>query len=254
MGNTFKKFLRNKNTVTLLGIIIGVLVLYFSYNYRVKKAIEPISIPVAKVKIDATKEVTADMIKYVKLSSSFLNKNPNVIRNASQVIGKRVTTGTTIPVNGVFYSNQIVSADELPDAAFSNIPDGYTIYSLKVDTSKTYGNTIYPGNYIDLYLVTKNDEGKLIYNKLIESIKVLDVKDSSGNHVFKGNQKSSTPSHMLFAVKDDMYLLLRKAELLNFEIQIVPRNQAYTANPGETEVSNTYLQNFILDKTYPLPE
>ena len=147
-----------------------------------------------------------------------------------------------------------MSADELPDAAFSNIPDGYTIYSLKVDTSKTYGNTIYPGNYIDLYLVTKNDEGKLIYNKLIESIKVLDVKDASGNHVFKGNQKNSAPSHMLFAVKDDMYLLLRKAELLNFEIQIVPRNQAYTANPGETEVSNTYLQNFILDKTYPLPE
>ena len=84
MGNTFKKFLRNKNTVTLLGIIAGVLVLYFSYNYRVKKAIEPISVPVAKVEIGATKEVTADMIKYVKLPSSYLSKNPNIIRNASR--------------------------------------------------------------------------------------------------------------------------------------------------------------------------
>ena len=254
MGNTLRKFLRNKNTVTLLGIIAGTLVLYFSYNYRVKQAIEPISIPVAKVEIGATKEVTADMIKYVKLSSSFLNKNPNIIRNASQVIGKRVTTGTTIPANGLFYDTQIVSADELPDAAFANIPDGYTIYSLHVDTQKTYGNTIYPGNYIDLYLTTKNDEGKLIYHKFIESIKVLDVKDSIGNHVFKGSEKSSSPSYMLFAVKDDMYLLLRKAELLGIEIQIVPRNASYTANPGETEVSSQYLQNFILNKTYPLPE
>ena len=254
MGNTLRKFLRNKNTVTLLGIIAGVLVLYFSYNYRVKQAIEPISVPVAKVEIGATQEVTADMIKYVKLSSGYLSKNPNIIRNASQVIGKRVTTGTTVPVNGLFYSNQIVSADELPDAAFSNIPDGYTIYSLRVDTGKTYGNTIYPGNYIDLYLNTKNTEGKLIYHKLIESIKVLDVKDASGNHVFKGSEKSGSPAYMLFAVKDDMYLLLRKAELLGFDIQIVPRNASYTAKAGETEVSNQYLQNFILSQTYPSPE
>ena len=257
MGNTFKKFLRNKNTVTLLGIIAGVLVLYFSYNYRVKKAIEPISVPVAKVEIEATKEVTADMIKYVKLPSSYLSKNPNIIRNASQIIGKRITTGTTVPVNGLFYSSQVVSADELPDAAFSNIPDGYTIYALHVDTGKTYGNTIYPGNYIDLYLKAKNDEGKLIYSKLISSIKVLDVKDASGNHVFKDSKASSTPAYMLFAVQDDMYLLLKKAELLrgnDIEILPVPRNKDYTANPGDTEISSQYLQNFILNKTYPLPE
>ena len=201
MGNTLRKFLKNKNTVTILGVIIGALVLYFSYNYRVKKAIEPISIPCAKVTIGATKEITADMIKYVKVSSNYLNKNPQIIRNANQVIGKRVTTGTTIPVNGLFYQEQVVSSDELPDAAFANIPDGYTIYSLPVSLQKTYGNSIYPGNYIDLYLKANNDEGKLIYGKLVESIKVLDVKDSSGNHVFKGTEKSSTPAVILFAVK-----------------------------------------------------
>lgn len=257
MGNTLKKFLSNKNTVTILGILIGVLVLYFSYNYRVKKAIEPVSVPCAKQAIGATKEITADMIKYVKLSSAFVSKNPNIITDASQVIGKRVTTGTTIPVNGLFYNEQVVSADELPDAAFANIPDGYTIYSLPVSLQTTYGNTIYPGNYIDLYLKAINDENKLIYGKLVESIKVLDVKDSMGNHVFVGNQSQSTPAVILFAVKDDMYLLLKKAELLqsnSIEILPVPRNASYSANPGETEIKSVYLQNFILNKTYPLPE
>lgn len=257
MGNTLKKFLRNKNTVTILGIIVGVLVLYFSYNYRVKQAIEPVSVPIAKVSIGATKEITADMIDYVKLSSNLLNKNPNIIRSADQIIGKRVTTGTTIPINGLFYADQVVSADELPDAAFANIPDGYTIYSLPVSLEKTYGNTIYPGNYIDLYLKAINDEQKLIYGKLIESIKVLDVKDSSGNHVFKGNQSTSNPAVLLFAVKDDMYLLLKKAELLtsnSIDIYPVPRNASYSANPGETEISSHSLESFILDKTYKLAD
>lgn len=257
MGNTFKKFLRNKNTVTILGVIGGVLVLYFSYNYRVKQAIEPVSVPVAKVTIGATKEITADMIDYVKLSSNYINKNPNVITDASQVIGKRVTTGTTIPTNGLFYYDQVVSADELPDAAFANIPDGYTIYSLPVSLEKTYGNTIYPGNYIDLYLKAIDDDGKLIYGKFIESIKVLDVKDSSGNHVFKGNESSSNPAVILFAVKDDMYLLLKKAELLSTNsIEILPvlRNASYSANPGETIISSGALKSFIEQRTYSLPE
>lgn len=257
MGNTIRKFLRNKNTVTILGVIIGMLVLYFSYNYRVKQAIDPISVPCAKVSIGATKEITADQIEYVKLSSNYLNKNPNILRNASDVIGKRVATGTTIPINGLFYADQVVSADELPDAAFSNIPDGYTIYSLPVSLETTYGNTIYPGNYIDLYLKAVDEDGKLIYGKLVESIKVLDVKDSSGNHVFSDSEIKSTPAVLLFAVKDDMYLLLKKAELLtsnSIEILPVPRNASYSANPGETEIKSQYLESFILNKTYPLSE
>lgn len=261
MGNIFKKFLRNKNTVTILGVIAGMLVLYFSYNFRVKKAIEPISVPCAKVAIGPTEEITADKIKYVKLSSNYLNKNANIIRNANQVISKRVTTGTTIPANGLFYADQVVSADELPDAAFANIEDGETIYALPVSLETTYGNTIYPGNYIDLYLKAVNDEGKLMYGKLIESIKVLDVKDSSGNHVFTENSEAvSNPAVLLFAVKDDMYLLLKKAEILgdsgsnSIEILPVPRNKKYSANPGDTEIKSEYLKGFILSKTYQLAE
>lgn len=257
MGNTLKKFLRNKNTVTILGVILGFAILYFSYNYRVKKAIEPKSVPCAKVAIGATQEITADMIDYVKISSDFLSKNPDVITSADQLIGKRITTGTTIPANGLFYTNEVVSADELPDAAFANIPDGYTIYSLPVSLEKTNGNTIYPGTTIDLYLKAIDDQGKLIYGKLIESIKVLDVKDASGNHVFSGSQTTSNPAVMLFAVKDDMYLVLKKAELLtsnSIEIFPIQRNRSYSANPGETEFSSVFLKNFIEGKTYPLSE
>ena len=48
---SIKRFLGNKNTVTILGVIIGIVVLYFGYNIRVKQAVEPQQIPYAKVEI-----------------------------------------------------------------------------------------------------------------------------------------------------------------------------------------------------------
>lgn len=249
LGRTIKKFLSNKNTVTILGVILGVVVLYFGYNFRVKQAIEPKTIPMAKVAIASTEEITADMIQYVEVSSNFINKSPNLITNAGQLIGKRVTAGASVPVNGLFYTDVVVDADQLPDSAFSNIPDGYTVFNLDVDNKKTYGNSMYPGNYIDLYLKAKSD-GKLVYGKFIESIEILDVKDSSGNHVFNGTTKMGTPDVLLFAVPDDLYLLLEKTSMLSgFELFPIPRNSSYTANPGETDVSSEALKNLVLSET-----
>ena len=164
--NTIKKFLSNKNTVTILGVVIGVLVLYFGYNYRVKQAVTPVSVPVAKVAIGSTSEITEDMIKYVNVSSDFVKKTPNLVRNASLLIGKKVNVGTSIPVNGLFYQDQIVESGDLPDSAF-DIPDGYTVFNLSVDNTLTYGNSMYPGNYIDLYLQGRDDSGKPIYGEFI---------------------------------------------------------------------------------------
>lgn len=254
LGNTIKKFLSNKNTVTILGVIIGVIVLYFGYNYRVKQAITPQTIPVAKSTIGARTEITADMIDYVNVSSDFLKKSPNVIRNAGQLIGKKVTPGATIPANGIFYTDLVVDPEEMPDSAFANIPDGYTIFSLHVDSKKTYGNSIYPGNYIDLYLRATEDN-KLMYGKLIESIEVLDAKDGNGNHVFDGSANSGSTEYLLFAVPDDMYHLLSRADMLSgIELYPVPRNASYSANPGETEVKSKYLENYINSKSTIIPD
>ena len=43
-----KRFLGNKNTVTIIGVLAGIAVLYIGYNWRVKQAIEPKSVPYAK--------------------------------------------------------------------------------------------------------------------------------------------------------------------------------------------------------------
>lgn len=260
MGNiltTIKRFLGNKNTVTIIGVILGILVLYIGYNYRVKQATTPVTVPYAKEEISSRTLITSDMIGYMEVSSSVVNSSPNMITNANDLINNYVAFGTTIPANSLFYQSQILTSDEMPDSAFADIPDGYTIFSLSVNLHTTYGNSIYPGNYIDLYFKGVDDTGKIMFGKLIESIEVLAVKDSSGNHVFETTVESRTPAELLFAVPDDMYDLLMKAGYISgssIEIIPVPRNASYSANPGETVVSSDVIRDFILSKSATIPQ
>ena len=260
MGNvltTVKRFLANKNTVTILGVLLAILVLYIGYNYRVKQATTPVTVPYAKQEISSRTLITSDMIGYMEVSSSVVRNSSNLITNASQLINNYVAYGTTIPANSMFYKSQILTSDELPDSAFESIPDGYTIYSLSVNLHSTYGNSIYPGNYIDLYFKGVDDNRLLMFGKFIESIEVLAVKDSQGNHVFETTVESRTPSELLFAVPNDMYELLMKAGYISgssIEIIPVPRNASYSADPGETNVSSDYIKNFILSKSATIPQ
>ena len=110
-------------------------------------------------------------------------------------------------------------------------------------------------NFIDLYIKTTDEDGKVVFGKFIESIKVLAVRDGGGNDVFADSQTSRSSSELLFAVKNDLFLLLSEAVYVGgIDIVPVPRNAVYReegANKdGETgtRVSREELMNLILEK------
>ena len=160
---------------------------------------------------------------------------------------------TSIPEGGLFYTTQIKEEKDIPDTAFSKIKDGYTIFSLSVNLHTTYGNSIMPGNYIDLYMKATDDNGLLIFGKFIESIEVLAVRDSGGNDVFVDSTATKSPSELLFAVPDELFLLLSKAVNLgtnNITILPVPRNADYTIHgTGATWVTSDQLQEMVNSKS-----
>ena len=45
--NTIKRFVGNKNTVTIIAVIAGVIILWYFYNYRIEQAITTVQIPYA---------------------------------------------------------------------------------------------------------------------------------------------------------------------------------------------------------------
>lgn len=249
---SLKRFFGNKNTITIICVLAGVLILYFAYNYRIKQQTKPVTVPYAKVEIQPREQITEDKIGYVEVPGSMVKDN--VILNANDILELYANYNTVIPAGSLFYKSTLVTWAQMPDSAWADIPDGYTVVSLSVNTETTYGNSIFPGNYIDLYYSAYDETGKLLLGKLIESIEVLAVKDSSGNHVFENSAELKAPSSLIFAVPEDMHLLLRKAGYLSGEIIPVPRNKTYSQNPGETIVSSEYIQDFILSKTVILPE
>ena len=169
-----------------------------------------------------------------------------------------VNYDTVIPEGGLFYKSQLVKKEDIPDTAFDDIDEGATIFSLSVNSHSTYGNSIMPGNFIDLYLKATDDNGKVIFGKFIESIKVLSVRDSSGNDVFSASQTERSSGELLFAVKDNLFMLLSEASFVGgIEIVPVPRNATYR-NEGDTEngtqVSKQELVDFILAKVSELSD
>ena len=153
------------------------------------------------------------MIKYVSIPSVAVSEN--VIRSEGSIVGKYSAINTVIPAGSMFYSGVVVSADDMPDALFTNIKEGEIPYNFPVSMSTTYGNSIVPDSYIDIYMKAVDDNGEIMVGRLLENIQVLAVKDSSGNNVFEDMSSKRTPAFLYFGVTEDLHILLRKASYLS---------------------------------------
>lgn len=259
MGNKFtgiKKFLSDKNTVTIVCVILGVLVLYFGYNFRVTKSTDPVRVPYAKKTLAKKTKITAELIGYTNVPRSLVTTSKTILTNEKDIINKYVSYSTSIAKNSYFYSDVIMREEQMPDYAFMNMADGYTVYSLKVGMDTTYANKIFPNTYIDLYAKAEDaSNGKIMFARLIESIRVKAVKDDRGVALLENGVNNGTPSAMLFEVPNDLFTLLKIAEYVDdVEIIPVPRNAAYTASQGETTVDNDTIKNYILSHSVTITE
>ncbi len=243
-----QRMLKNKNTVTILGVLLAVIILYWGYNKQISDQVKPVrNIPVASETIQPRTKITRDMIKYVDIAQAVLSDN--AIINANAVIGKYSNYNTLIPEGSLFYNNTIVDEKDLPDSAFTQVENGQVVYNFPVNMESTYGNSIFPGNRIDIYMKADNTNGQVMVGKLIENIKVLAVKDSQGRHVFENSDEARTPATLIFGVDPEINILLRKASYMktqSVELFPVPHGGTATAEEeGTTQVSTEYLRDFI---------
>lgn len=248
-----KRFFKNKNTVTIFALLISLGILYWAYSYRIKKATDPISVPYATKVIGPREVITSEMVSTRKVPGGIVRNG--AISNRNAIINKYVSNKAVIPQNGLFYNNTVVEWDDMPSSEFEDIPDCYTVYALRVNSETTYGNSIFPGNYIDLYYKTvKSDKKQSIiwYGKFIQSIKVLSVTDSDGNNVFETAGDPRKPAYLLFSIPNKVFRLLRIAERSNGTIVPVQRNANYSKNPKPTLIVNSLIEEHI--KSFAVPD
>jgi Flp pilus assembly protein CpaB len=261
MGNLttgIRKFLQNKNTVTVVGVILAIFILYFAYTMRIKSSINPINVPYAAEQIPAGTQITEGMISTRQVPPSMLEGD--VITNMGEIVDKYSAVDVVIPKGSLFYKRAVVEKEQLPTNIILQYPKGYVLYNLSVDTASTYGNSVYPGNYIDIYLKAVNkindndpnaltrDADKIMLGKLLANIEVLAVKDSSGKAVFQNIDENRTPAMVVFALPEEYYILLKKAEFMrsyDTSLILVPTNESLKDEPAELEISSDQLKEWI---------
>lgn len=243
---SLKKFFKNKNTVTIIGIILIIAILFFAYRYQINRQVNPISVPVAADTIQPRTKITKDLINYVDVAPIVIGEN--AITSSSKIVGKYSNYNTVIPAGSMFYEETIIDEENLPDASLIALEEGDVPYNFPVNVATTYGNSMYPGNYIDIYMKAQNNDGVLMVGKLLENVKVLAVKDTSGRNVFENTSEVRTPAYLIFGLSSKNNILLRKASYMaSFSVELfpVPHGVNVEAETGETVVSSQTLENFI---------
>ena len=250
LSSSLKKFLGNKNTVTILGVVLCVVVLWLGYNFRINQKVSLTRVPYANQTIQPRTKITVDMISYMNVPASFLVGS--YYRNGNDIAGKYSNYNTMIAQGSLFYTDLVIDEKNLPNSSFVNVKDGYTVINYKVNMDTTYANSMMPKDYINIYFKGTNDDGTIMFGKFISNVEILDVKDSSGQHVFDNTDEARTPAYMLFALPEDMHLLFRKAIYLasqySVDLILVPNTQELT-DKDSVMVCSEDIQKFINDKT-----
>lgn len=248
-----KRFITNKNVVTVLGVLVVLAILFFGYTSSIKKETQPISIPVAAKKINAQTEITSEDVTYVQVASRMVGAN--VMRSSAGVVGKYTNINVTIPQGSMFYNEWLVDANKLPGNWIEQLDyeAGELGYYMNVNIENTLGNNVLPNTYIDIYMKANDENGTPMFGKLLKNIKVLVVHDSTGKDVFKDSASIGSPSKIGFAVSQDLYILLKKAEYLNIDLILAPRGSTV---PSEDRivVTSATLRDYIDAQTTTVEE
>lgn len=251
LSSSMKKFLGNKNTVTILGVVLCIVILYIGYNYRIDQKVTLTKVPYANQTIQPKTEITSDMVSYMNVPSSFLVGN--YYNNADSIVGKYSNYNTMIAEGSLFYKDLLVDSKYIPDEMFGNVEEGYTIINYRVDMDSTYANSMMPDDYINIYFKANDDDGNIMFGKFISNVRILSVKDSSGQNVFESTEEARTPAYMMFSLPEDMHLLFRKAIYLanqyGVELILVPNTVTLDEKDADVFVSSEDIKDFIEDKT-----
>ena len=244
---SFKRFFKNKNTVTIIGVIVILVLLYIGYSSQINKAVNPVTVYVATETIQPRTEITSDMVQTIDMPN--ISVSEDVLLSRDSIVGRYSNINSVIPKGSMFFKDMVVDKQDLPDAPFMKLKEGNVAYNFPVDMQTTYGNSIFPGKFVDIYMKIGNGaDEKVMIGKLIENVEVLAVKDSAGRAVFENTSEERTPAMMIIGLSQDHYNLLIKAYYLSdlgVVLYPVPR-EAGSAN--QATASTQELKEYIITK------
>ncbi len=248
-----KRFFTNKNVVTIILVLVILGILYYGYSSSIKKQTNPVNMPVAAHTISSRTQVTDEDVMYTTVANSMIGEG--AIRNSNDIIGKYTNVNVTIPTGSIFYSEWLSDEDDIPGNWIEQLDykKGELGYYMDVSVESTLGKSVLPDTYIDIFMKATDENGTVMFGKLMKNVKVLVVHDGDGNNVFDNAAEIGTPSKIGFAVSQDYYILLKKAEYLDVELVLAPRGSTIPSQDYVIVTSST-LRDYIDAQTITVEE
>ena len=248
----------NKNTVTILAVLVCMLILYFTFQWRIDQEVTYIDVYCASKTILPKTKIGPDDVVLKQVPASYL-KDLEYVANKEDIIGLYSDINATIPKGSVFFKNLVTDEANLPDAIFKKIPEGHVLTQVKVDTETTYGNSIMPGNRIDLYFTT-NDNNKAIFGKFFEDVEVLAVRDSNGKDLYYSSKttesgetvEAGAPAYIYVALPERLFILVGKSENITtntIKYMIVPTGVEIEPGIDYVTIESEDIENFINERS-----
>ena len=127
---------------------------------------------------------------------------------------------------------------------------------MSTDMESTFGNAVLPNSYIDFYMKAEDENGTIMFGRFMKDVKVLVVHDGSGQDVFADQEEIGEPAKIGFAVSQDYYTLLTKAEYLEVDLVLVPRGSEvpFNCDDGCVLVTSSALRDYIDAQTITVEE
>ena len=122
-----KRILQNKDTVTFLGIVLLIIVLYITYSVRVKSQIKTVTIPYASTDIMAGSKITQEMIAFREVPAGMIGKG--VLTAEGDILDRYASGSSVIPGGSLFYEQAVVSEEQATISEELSYPEGFTKYS-----------------------------------------------------------------------------------------------------------------------------
>lgn len=252
-----KRFFTNKNVVTIILVLVILGILYYGYSKSIKDQTNPVSVPVAAQTIYERTKITDEYITYKQVANSMLDEN--AITTYNLIKDKYTNVGVTIPEGSVFYKEWLIDGEQLSGNWIESLDyeGGELGYYMSVNVESTLGNSVLPNTFIDVYMKTTDENGTVMFGKLLKNIKVLVVHDSTGKNVFGSGSEVGTPAKLGFGVVQDEYNLLHKIEYLDVELIIQPRGSSLPKDKCKDNcvvVASSTLRDYVDAQTITIEE
>ncbi len=230
---------KSKNIV--FGFSLGFIVIlnYLIFNIAIKKELDMVKIPVVKQTIYPRSKISEKDISFIEVPSVFIDDN--FYTETSDIVNMYTDIRAVLPKSSLFYKELLFEEKMLPDYPAILLNDGQVAYNMATNLIKLSGNSIVLGQKVDIYTTVSRRNEKPIVDLLVNSVRVIGVKDKKGLDI--DNPNSSKIPHIVLLALDKEILPIVRAAAEIAELELV----AYSHKNSESGESILNKEAVILE-------